>query len=319
MIVLGGFALLYFLVFDESMQGGKPLISSVIREQESIITSRKGEIESFRKKEEDAGTRADIAREVKTAERKVENEGSIKTELAQKIEATKAELVAIDEKWEAYKDQYRAQVWPEAQGKELKEFKTVSGRVYEDVKVLGVDHTGMRLMAHSGPVTVPAEELPDDLRDLYQLSDEKKKAILLAASQGTAVHEDNVEVAKLQQRIGELNTAIREKSDARKGAEDRLKMAVDAGPRFQIEISNQEGKINAERRKAVSRAPQMEQQLKQMRKKAEDTRNSIPKLQADIRKFDEDIAKLNAEVKTATQDIQKVRDAAKEKAAPANP
>jgi chromosome segregation ATPase len=318
-IVLGGFALLYFLVFDESMQGGQKTIQSVIKEQEAAIASRKTQIESFRVKEESAKQRETIAKEVRSATRKLDGENARKAELAQQVAAGQAAVKELGEKWEAYKDQYRAQVWREAQGKELKEFKTVSGKVYTDAKVLGVDHTGMRLMVFSGPITVPSQELPDDLRELYQLSEEKKKAILAAESTATAAHEDNVEVAKRQERIATLTNSINEKDAAKTGAEARLKSAVNAGATHQYEIARQENAIAAERSKAISRAPQMQQQLEQMKKKAEETRNSIPKLQGDIRTMEDEITKMNGEIQTLTQEITKIRTDARAKAAPANP
>src|SRR5688572_6833776 len=116
-IVLGGFALLYFMVFDERMQGGDKTIGTVIREQEIAIDSHKSRIESLRAKEETAGKRDAIAREVQSISRTIDAETARKAELTEQVAAGQAELQAIDEKWEAYKDQYRAQVWREAEGK----------------------------------------------------------------------------------------------------------------------------------------------------------------------------------------------------------
>lgn len=319
LIVLGGFALLYFLVFDESMQGGKETIGKTIRDQELAIANFKTKIESYRGKEESIATRAGIAREVQALSRQIDAETSHKTELIQQVATVQAELKAIGEKWEGYKDQYRAQVWKEAQGQQLKEFKTVSGKVYTDAKVLGVDHTGMRLMVFSGPFTVPSEELPDELRERYQLSDEKKQAILQAENKGTAIHEGNVDIATRQQRIALLNTTIGEKTAAKTATETRLQSATDAGPRNDAEIQRLESQIRREKDKAISNAPQLQQQIQQLRKKSEDARNAMPKLRADIQTLDGEIAKLDAEVKTLTQEIKKIRSEAAEKAAPAKP
>lgn len=319
LIVLGGFATLYFLVFDESMQGGKQTVASMIRDQEVAIDSFKGKIQTYRDKEEEVAQRAVIAREVQSASRQVDTEIAQKTELTQQVAAGQAVLKDLGEKWEAYKDQYRAQVWGEAQGQQLKEFKTVSGKVYTDAKVLGVDHTGMRLMVHSGPVTVAAEELPDELRERYQLSEEKKKAILLAESKGTAAHEGNVEIATRQQRIALLGTSIGEKTAAKTALEQTLQNAIDAGPRNQAEISRLEYQIGVEKTKKISNAPQLQQQIQNLRKKSEDARNAMPKLRTDIQTLDSEMAKMDAEVKTLTEEIKKLRADAASKAATAKP
>ena len=93
----------------------------------------------------------------------------------------------------------------------------------------------------------------------------------------------------------------------------RLEKAKNELPRQQAAMDRQRSAISEEKTKKLSHAPQMEAQLAEMRRKADETRSSIPTLERSIREQQAKQAQYRAEVAEVMATITRLRKEALEK------
>ncbi|MCW1926437.1 hypothetical protein OKA05_28055 [Luteolibacter arcticus] len=311
LLVLVGFGTLYLFVFDEGLQGGQKKIEAVIRDEGLEIGSLKTQIQNAKDRLEEAGVAKAKAREAD--ELTTRNAG-----LAKQIEELNAAKTAANEEvqkaladWEGYKDQYRASEWGSAVGNKMDDIKTPSGEVFSNVEVKAVDHTGVRITHSAGSKTIKPEDLPADLFDRFQFDLEKKKAIETAADAVFQNLTNDVELTNLGEsgkgklrQIETLNQEITTLNAAVVKAKDSI-------GRNQAAIDGKRLDIAREKTKKLSRAPQMQEELRVMERAARESRDSIPANESKIRRAKSDISKLQDEIREIKEKIAKVEEAKK--------
>lgn len=96
-----------------------------------------------------------------------------------KVTAAVDELKAAQEEsesgFEDYRARYRTKVRKEVVGKNL-DLSATKGDGFKDVRVLSVTPVDIRIYQSSGPQSVPLSEIPKDIRELLQMSEEEAEA-----------------------------------------------------------------------------------------------------------------------------------------------
>lgn len=182
-IVLGGFILLYFFVFDESMAGGRS-IESVIKEQREEIDRLKdwaGKQTNVLETRANFRTIAAEAEQMQRKAREIKGDLDTQTGLVSRIQT---EITQVKAKDAAYRAAYRNQIRNEGKGLTYTQLKTISGKVYQTVVVSRVDAVGMNIQHQDGTARVEFENLPPEIGEHFQYDPaEKKEAVTSERSQ----------------------------------------------------------------------------------------------------------------------------------------
>lgn len=209
LVVLSGFVLLYFFVFDEGMQGAPKTIESVIRLQAMEIDNLKeqhkyheGSLNVLPKLEATKKELSALVRENRI------REGQIKG-LNESLASATNELEETGKRFENYKNDYRSFVRDKAKGREIPRLETSQGN-YENVTIREVTAIGAQIRYDGGLKRIPYEELPADMQDYYQF-DAKQKSDAIA-DEITQRNQHESEVAKAGATVSETMTNKKEQS-----------------------------------------------------------------------------------------------------------
>lgn len=318
LFVLVGFGTLYMFVFDEGLQGGQKKIEAVIRDQGTLIGTHKIQIENFKTRIEDAKRLKAVADEADALKLRAENGAKRLADLREAKASAEAAVAAADEAWAKYRDEYRASEWAAAEGEELGDITTVSGRKYEKVRIRKVDHKGIQITDITGPKAIASEELPPELQDRFQFDEKIKQAVVKKENENLGIFSDNVEIAALNEKIAAKEESVRDLEKEIEAANAAIQEATTNQSRFEVAIARKRSEIAAERTKAVSRAPQMQEELRALERRAEQSTKSIPVNEAKVREATAAVSALKSEIEGLKADkaaiIQKLN--AKVPAAP---
>lgn len=318
LFVLVGFGTLYMFVFDEGLQGGQKKIEAVIRDQGTLIETYKTQIEDSKNQIEKAKRRREVAKEAEDLKLRADNGAKRLAGLREAKKAAEAAVVAADEAWAKYRDEYRASEWAAAVGEDLGDITTVSGRTYQQVKIRKVEHTGIQITDTTGPKSIDSAELPEALQDRFQFDEEMKRKVIGDRDKNVDVFNDNVAITNLRQKIRSKEARVSELETQVTDANKAIQTATANEARFQAAIARKRSEIAAEKTKAVSRAPQMQEELRTLERQAEQSLKSIPANEAKVRDSTREISTLKGEIVQLNADIEKIQKElkAKQPAAP---
>ena len=278
LLVLGGFGALFF-VFDKDMEkAGTKKIEAVVRDLGLELEGKKTQKKSFEKLVAEGeplkGQESQI-RELTSA--KQINDTQIE-ELKAKVAEGQTAIEAAEKDLEDYKDAYRAHVWKQAEGQEIREIKGVaSGKVYPKGTIRSVDHTGIRTIDSTGIKTIPLDDIPEDLQDQYQLTKEgalkKKQDDDLAVGE----HIKTVELVEMKERIVFQRQKRDELIEKAENLDGKVRSARENAGKFHTAINRKKGEVRAENSKGsgISRAPQKEAELRQLQSQEQANEASI--------------------------------------------
>lgn len=179
LVVLAGFALLYFFVFDEGMQGGAQSIESIIAHQVEEIENIKIGISRSEKALSDLPELQASEKALAKIKRENQSLESSIGGLKQGVAAANDGIAAITREFEAYKDKYRALVRGGAKGRIVPRLETSKGNVYENATLTEVTAIGAQIRHDAGFTRIPYEELPLAMQAEFQF-DAKQKAAAIA-------------------------------------------------------------------------------------------------------------------------------------------
>lgn len=317
LLVLVGFGTLYLFVFDEGLQGGGKTIEAVIRDDGLHLESQELQIRSFERQIEEASHLKDQARELEDV--KLRLELGVKALAARKSEREASETAVIDaaQALEAYKDAYRASEWASAQGEELGNVKSLSGRLYEKVVIRRVDHTGIQITDSTGPKSIDSDELPLALQDRFQFSDVRKTEVVTKRETEFQTHSDNVDVANLAKKgqdkleqVRVLNVAIEDANigiQNCKSAEPILLQRVDFA---RAELAEEQAKMSRRigtRIRGMDKTPQLREVVRAAENKVTGARRQISDHEKKIRDSKREIVQLEREVDQIKAEISKLK------------
>jgi hypothetical protein len=332
LLVLVGFGTLYIFVFDEGLQGGKQSLESVLREQVVSIESNKEEILRCKKRLSEGEEFKEQEQEMNRLKVRIDLAKARTTEATQAREGMIAAIDAAKVKWEEYKDAYRASEWASAEGEELGDLKTISGRSFTKVKITKVSHIGVEITDETGKRRIDSSDLPKELQDRFQFDQDRKTAETKHEDNTFQDLSDNVEIATLAkkgqekvERVAKLNAEIeqaRGDMDDARAAEPALLQRID---NIRIELAAEQTKTAeraGRRAQGINRTPQIQAALRAAENRVSENRNSIRDLDRKIYNNRREISILESELRGIKDDIAKIRKdlAAKQQgAAPAKP
>jgi hypothetical protein len=216
LVVLSGFVLLYFLVFDGSLQGGGLKIESVIRDQAVEIAGLQDRLNGKTKEISVIPERQKILSELEQVTGKTRLDKSTAEELGRVISKVKTEIVETGKNFEVYQQAFHVQIRGEATGTKYPELKTVSGKTYKDVTITRVDAIGMAFTHLDGTSRVDFADLPIDLQEHFQYNPKEKELARKAEDTVAGKHLEEVESAltKSRQEADKEQSAYNDKSEA---------------------------------------------------------------------------------------------------------
>ncbi|MFD0895557.1 hypothetical protein KBB96_19515 [Luteolibacter ambystomatis] len=251
-LVLGGFVVLYFFVFDESMAGGRS-IESVIKEQREEIDRLKDWAGNQTNVLETRANFRTIAAEADQMQRKArEIKGDLDTQVSL-VSRIQSEIAQVKTKDAAYRAAYRSQIRNEGKGLTYAQLKTLSGKVYQTVVVSKVDAVGMNIQHQDGTARVEFENLPPEIGEHFQYDpNEKKEAINSERDQSAAY---NTTIDQGIQKAGEANNAAKATQTVDAAAEIEKLQILITQLGEEIEKTEREMKIAKARENIFNPAP----------------------------------------------------------------
>jgi predicted nucleic acid-binding Zn-ribbon protein len=320
LFVLVGFGTLYMFVFDEGLQGGQKKIEAVIRDQGIQIDSQKLQIEENQKRVEAARQFKAVSKEADELILRGEHAAKRVAELEQARQAAAAEVEAANQAWAKYRDDYRASEWAAAVGEKFDEIKTPGGEVYSNAVIRKISHKGIDVLHSNGLKLIATDDLPPELKDRFQFDAEKTEEDARSTGITVGIHTDNVEIATLATKANEKLARVRELEAQNQRLNAEIEEAKLNIPRHASEIAGMQSAIVLERTKKLSKAPQMEARLAEMKKAAEKSQASISTNGAKVQQARIEIDGLNRDVAAMKDEIARIKKDLEGRAAPvANP
>jgi len=177
--------------------------------------------------------------ELKIAEGDLEKAGEINeaiskvTQTLEKVTASidevKASLEESELGFEDYQAKYRTKVRKEVVGKNL-DLSATKGEGFKEVRVLSVNPVEIRIYQSSGPQSVPVSEIPKEIREMLQMSEEEAEA-------HRAKLRDNAKVREERYKEWKEGLADRKSEAAQEAIAKRLKD-------IQVEVETIENAMN---------------------------------------------------------------------------
>ena len=305
--VLGAFGLLHTLVFDPNNMENHKKIEAVVRDLALELDGKKTQLESYKQEVKLVAQRKLAESELRELTAKVEATATQIEEAKTSQAAAQAAVESAKKEWEDYKAEYRAVTWAKNKGRELGTLKLINGAVFENTTIRKIDHAGMDIMCSSGPKNVKFEDLPADLQDEFQFDVVKRDEFVAGENAAEDKHIESVEYAQTVERrdakIQQKNEWIKKKAEFG----ESWKQAKDNVERYRTAIARKKADISAEKKKNLSKAPQMEVELRKMQAQADQNSRSIGELERARRDADVTVRTLEREIDTLRDDLVRMQ------------
>jgi chromosome segregation ATPase len=323
LLVLVGFGTLYMFVFDEGLQGGGKKIEAVVRDQGMLIESNKQQLATFKKQIEEGRRLKELEQELTQLEVRTELGAKRLAEATAERDAAQAAADDAKAKWEDYKDAYRQSEWASAEGQEIGELKTLSGRTFAGVIITKVSHIGIEITDQTGKRRIDSADLPLALQDRFQFDEGKKNDAAQTEDRAFQNLSDNVEIANLAKKGQDKLEKIRELTEQSQKAHAGVQDAKSAEPsllgradRIRAELAEEQAKAAnraGRRSQGINKTPQIREALRAAESKVSANRNNIRTFERQISTNKRDIAVLEREVETIKGEIVKLKKELAEK------
>lgn len=309
LIVLGGFSLLYFFVFDERLQGGGQTLESVIEEDADHLAKLReqwqGQLGELKKTE---GFKL-VADELRSQTTRRDITAGKRGRLEEDVAAAGAELAGAGEAFAKYRQAYRESARATMVGREMDELRTTDGRTYTQVKITEIDPIRMQIR-HSGGITgVPLDTLPEDLQTYLQLDENEKEQRIAAEAAQRERQSASADQSDALQRIVAMQRQLAKLKEDRERASQLATRARDALPRLEQAILTKKSELAREEMKArtggISNAPQVRVQLQKLEEQLQQARAQEPGVRAKVGELDKEIAGLEADIRAAQAELDR--------------
>lgn len=177
--------------------------------------------------------------ELKMAEINLQKAGEINEAISKVTQALEKVTISIDEVkasledrelgFEDYQAKYRAKVRKEVVGKNL-DLSVTKGEGFKQVRVLSVNPVEIRIYQSSGPQSVPLSEIPKEIKEMLQMSEEEAEA-------HRSKLKDNAKLREERYKEWKKGLAERKSEAAQKAIAKRLKD-------IETEVESIEGSMN---------------------------------------------------------------------------
>ena len=175
MLIIGGvvgvfvvarFTTLILSGSDKAMGTGKS-IEGVIREQQNEIDLNRTAIVERQRQLAEVEQRRELAREAEQAAARVKAGREKIAVLTAAIPRLQQEIKALQESLATEKQDYRRQLLNDPAINTLAELRTVSGKVYQKVRITSIDATTVTISHQDGSGRIPLAELPAEIRKRF--------------------------------------------------------------------------------------------------------------------------------------------------------
>ncbi|MEP4078959.1 hypothetical protein [Haloferula sp.] len=290
--VLIGFGVLYILVFDKSLQGGEKTIESVIAAETKNLNGLKNRIASARGQIEAVKTNKKTESELEQEKLRAGHTSERLAELQEAASQGREKITAFEVIWDEYKQAYRVSERAAAEGEQMDELKTLSGKTYTKVKITDVDAVRMQIRHSAGITGIPFEELPLTIQDRFQFDAEEKQEMVdkeegdrAKGHIGSSIGDLKLAIADLKHQNSEGRKSIEKLKVAlsnAKSAEPDLKRQLTAKKRELSDDMNQRSNRTSTGRQGISKAPQIREAIASIESKISLAGRLIPQLSQKI-------------------------------------
>jgi len=283
-LILAGFSLLYFFVFDSEMQGGGQSIESVILGQTKELNALGLRHEAATRELAAAPERRKAADEFNRLTRRMQSGRAKLDGLNAYASDFRKQVDGVVTSFEEYKDRYRAQVRGAAAGLKYDELKTASGKTYRQVVVKKVDAVGMSFQHESGSGRADFEDLSAEARDYFQYDPKQKELAQQQENQARQQHAQQVNVAQTQAAKQQQEQATREKEELQRKNKAELAALKNALTQLDSQIKSEQDAWDKEREQirrngGIANSARYQTRLGELRGRRATTVNRIVELQ----------------------------------------
>lgn len=164
--VLAGFSALYSTGNEKAMGSGKSIEGQLRDQQNEIALNRAVIGERTRQLEAVEKLRA-TSREAAEIETKVQTNRMRINDLESRIPGLSKEIETINRDFEDEKQAYRKRLLSEPAVAAMAELKTVSGKVYHEVRLTSIDAASITFSHQDGSSRVLLKDLPAEIRNRF--------------------------------------------------------------------------------------------------------------------------------------------------------
>ena len=307
LFVLVTFGALYSMVFDPKNMETHKKIEAVVRDLALEIDGKKTQLESYKEETKLVAKRKEMENELSSLTSTFEAGAKQLEEAKAAQAAAQAAVEAAETEWEDYKDEYRKATWAKNKGRELGTLKLTNGTVFENTTIRKIDHAGMDIMCSSGPKNVKFEDLSAELQDEFQFDVVKRDEFVAGENAAEDKHIESVEYAQTAERRDAKVASRNEWKKKKADFDDSWKQAKDNVERYRIAIARKKADISAEKKKNLSKAPQMEVELRKMVAQADQNSRSIGELDRARRDADVTIRTLDREIDALRDELARMQ------------
>ena len=250
LLVLVGFGTLYTFAFDSG--GNKKSIESVIRDNDSKITGYLARVEAGRSELDTAPALQKIASDLSADQIKSKLLTDRVKQRQSEVESLTAEIEESISVWEDYKNEYRAFARAEAEGEKMPELKALDGKVYKDVELRKITAIGIEIRHKGGFKRIPFADLPMEMQDEFQFSEEQ---MIAEAKRELAVRKTHNQQVNAAQSAAAAQASKNRALKAEQTRERNIEMIAKGKSRYkqvEAEIRQIQSKIAGEERAAAS-------------------------------------------------------------------
>lgn len=300
LIVLGGFSLLAFFVFDERFQGGGPTLESVMEDDAEQLDKLRGQLASGQARLAATKPFKQIADELRMTTTRLAIAEDQRKELETEQDEAGAMLQDLAGQFDRYKSAYRESARASMVGREMDELKTLDGRIYEGVKVTAVDSVRMQVRHRGGIVGLGLETLPPDLQDYLQFdAGEKERQLAAEAALRERQRLEDTE-AKTSHRSQQMQSRLAAMKSEHQSTVALWTRAEQAIPEFNQALAAKQLELSREESKSItggiSNAPQVRAELRRLQERMRAVREQSSALKAKATRLEREIADLERQI-----------------------
>ncbi|MEM1083354.1 MAG: hypothetical protein AAGI48_04485 [Verrucomicrobiota bacterium] len=312
LIVLIGFGVLYVLVFDESLQGGGKTIESVIADEAKSLNSLQSQINYSKERIDEV----DGLKELESEFEQLAIRARLTSKQLEELRVSETERLAVvaelDEGHKAYKESYRKSERAAAEGETMAQLETVSGKVYEEVKITDVDAVRMQIRHRGGITGVPFEELPANLQDRFQFDAEEKQASVADEQKGRTANQIGSSIGSLKIQLTNLKHTNLEAERKIEKLEQGIDNARAAIPDMESKLVRKRQELardtDPSRRGGISQAPQLREEIKRLQSLISQANRRIPSNGKQIDEIRDQIRERNSQIKLREEKLRELTE-----------
>jgi hypothetical protein len=207
LITFAAFGGLYFLVFDERMQGGEISLESIIKNQQTEIEDKKLSIEHFDQNQQNIIKNFEISHQADKTKLNLESIVTDHKLIREKKDLLLKEMALMNDNYEKYKSDYRLAERSAAIGEKIPQIISKTGKSYNNLIIKKIDDLRFQFSHEGGSGKIKWNELPDNFIDRFQMTKELADQLTRKESMNENENFIRANISELNMQLNELETA----------------------------------------------------------------------------------------------------------------